>query len=196
MRIICDMDEVIVDMMTPLLCEYNKRYGADINIDDITQWQLPGDMMDIFYSCNFFAELPRIPRAVHGLNLLGNMGHEIVIASNSMNVPEIAYQKTQWVDNYLRRFKGNLILTARKDMLQGDVIIDDNPDYLINSPCPIKICMDRPWNRGIDELEKYKYTYDVGSGDLHLDVTNNNFNRVYNWQDILKLFEGGAFKVW
>ena len=195
MRIICDMDEVIVDMMGPLLCEYNKRYGADINIDDITQWQLPGDMMDIFYSYNFFAELPVIPRAVHGLNLLGNMGHEIIIASNSMNVPEIAYQKTQWVDNYLRRFKCNLILTARKDLLQGDVIIDDNPDYLINSPCPIKICMDRPWNRELGEHQAIGVTAH-GDEDRFIMWGGDIDYRVHNWQDILKLFEGGAFKVW
>ena len=79
--------------------------------------------------------------------------------------------------------------------MQGDIIIDDNPDYLINSPCPIKICMDRPWNRHILEWEKPKYYYEVGSGEAGVEMVSD-FYRVYNWQDILKLFEGGAFKVW
>ena len=123
-------------------------------------------------------------------------GHEIIIATNHSNNDYIAADKVLWVQRNLPMLSTNMMIGARKDVLQGDIIIDDNPDYLINSPCPIKICMDRPWNKNIAELEWRTYTYEVGSGDLPVDTTNHDFYRVHNWRNILKLFESGAFKVW
>ena len=184
MIIICDMDEVIVDMMNPLLNRYNEKYQADIVIDDIVQWELPQDMKDVYMERDFFYELPHIEGSLGGLHQLKQWGHEVIIATNHSDNGYLANQKVAWVKEMMHSFSANMMIGARKDLLQGDVIIDDNPDYLINSPCPIKICMDRPWNQGIEfkELITPNSIY-----KLQLE----NFLRVYNWQQILALFEGG-----
>ena len=191
MRIICDMDEVIVDMMNPLLKRYNERFGSDITIEDITQWELPQDMKCIYKQEYFFFQLPPIVGATEGVRQLMEWGHDIIIATNHSADGFIAGEKADWINEFLPELEGNMMIGARKDLLQGDVIIDDNADYLINSPCPIKICMDRPWNRELisNAVECGRYEY-VGGRIAH------DFYRVSDWQQILDLFAGGACKIW
>ena len=177
-RIILDLDEVVCDMMNPLISMHHDRYNSDIIIDDVTGWDLPPDMVEIFTTPGFFLHLPIIPGAADGVKKLLEWGHDIIIATNHSNIDYIAADKVLWVQRNLPMLAANMMIGGRKDVLQGDVIIDDNLDYLMNSRCKIKICVDRPWNRELDEWQHF------------------NLYRVYNWQDTLKLFEGGAFKVW
>ncbi len=145
MRIIVDLDEVIVDLMGPLLKEYNRRYKADILIEDITQWNLlTKDMCDIFKEPNFFLELIPLPGAIFGVNELINQGHEVVIASSPSRHPGIAKDKLAWCSLWLQR--AELVLTERKDILDGDMIIDDAIHHLENFN-GLQVVMDRPWNR-------------------------------------------------
>ena len=145
MRIILDLDEVVCDMMNPLITTHNDRFNSDITIDDITSWDLPIDMVEIFTESAFFPNLPPIPGAIDGVKKLLEWGHDIVIATNHSDNNYIAADKVLWLQEHLPELAGNMMIGGRKDILQGDIIIDDNPDYLLNSPCPIKICMDRSW---------------------------------------------------
>ena len=186
MRIILDLDETVADMLNPLISMHHDKYNSDIIIDDVTGWDLPHDMVEIFTKPGFFLHLPPIPGAIDGVAKLLEWGHDIIIATNHSNIDYIAADKVLWVQRNLPMLSTNMMIGARKDVLQGDIIIDDNPDYLINSPCPIKICMDRPWNKNIAELEWRTYTYEVGSGNLPVDITNHDFCRVSNWHQILR----------
>ena len=196
-RIILDLEEVVCDMMKPLISMHHDRYNSDVTIEDVIQWDLPRDMVQIFIEPGFFLHLPPIPGAIDGVRDLLSWGHEIIIATNhSNNDYYIAADKVLWVQRNLPMLSSNIMIGSRKDVLQGDIIIDDNPDYLINSPCPIRIVVDRPWNR--EHIVTMKDG--LGGGEYKMQLNwfgvNDNFYRVYNWQDILKLFEGGAFKVW
>ena len=196
MRIICDMDEVIVDMMNPLLKRYNEKYNSDITIEDVTQWELPQDMKDIYMERDFFYELPLIDDALMGICQLKSWGHEIIIATNHSDNGYIANQKVSWMKEMMPGSSANMMIGARKDLLQGDVIIDDNADYLINSPCPIKICMDRPWNRELEEREYLAISAHGVKESQSIVIRGDIDERVYNWQQILDLFAGGACKIW
>ena len=183
-------------MMNPLISMHHDRYNSDVTIEDVIQWDLPRDMVQIFIEPGFFLHLPPIPGAIDGVRDLLSWGHEIIIATNHSNNDYIAADKVLWVQRNLPMLSSNIMIGSRKDVLQGDIIIDDNPDYLINSPCPIRIVVDRPWNR--EHIVTMKDG--LGGGEYKMQLNwfgvNDNFYRVYNWQDILKLFEGGAFKVW
>ena len=169
-------------MMNPLISMHHDRYNSDVTIDDVTQWNLPRDMVQIFIEPGFFLHLPPIPGAIDGVRDLLSWGHEIIIATNHSNNDYIAADKVLWVQHNLPMLSNNMMIGARKDVLQGDIIIDDNPDYLINSPCPIKVCMDRPWNR-----------QPIIARDSN---TSGWCYRVDNWQQILALFKKGVLKKW
>ena len=195
-RIILDLDEVVCDMMKPLISMHHDRYNSDVTIEDVIQWDLPRDMVQIFIEPGFFLHLPPIPGAIDGVRDLLSWGHEIIIATNhSNNDYYIAADKVLWVQRNLPMLSSNIMIGSRKDVLQGDIIIDDNPDYLINSPCPIRIVVDRPWNR--EHIVTMKDG--LGGGEYKMQLNwfgvNDNFYRVYNWQDILNLLEGGAINI-
>ena len=191
MIIICDADEIIVNMMPQLLEEYNAKYQSDIEIEDVTQWQLPADMKEVYSEHHFFYDLKPVEGAIDGIKQLLAWGHDVVVATNHSNDEQIAKEKVEWFNRYLPEVAKNMMIGHRKDLLQGDVIIDDNADYLINSPCPIKICMDRPWNRELISNAVECGRYECVSGGVAHD-----FYRVSDWQQILDLFAGGACKIW
>jgi 5'(3')-deoxyribonucleotidase len=173
-------------MMTRLIEIHNKQYSSDVTIDDVTQWDLPRDMFEIFHGMDFFGSLKPIPGAIEGVKQLVRWGHDVVVATNHSDDFAIAADKILWVQRYLPELSGNMMLGARKDILQGDIIIDDNPDYLINSPCRIKICMDRPWNRSYG----YEFPLLTESGAFaeqwHRKMV---VYRVNNWIKILSLLQ-------
>ena len=177
-------------MATVLISEHRDLYNSDITIDDFTGWDLPADMVEIFTKPGFFLHLPPIPGAIDGVKKLLAWGHDIIIATNHSNIDYIAADKVLWVQRNLPMLAANMMIGGRKDVLQGDIIIDDNPDYLINSPCSIKICMDRPWNRHLAIKEtKIVNVTPTGSLQSFYDTfkTGHIDCRVYSWQEILDM---------
>ena len=196
MIIICDADEVIVNMMPQLIKEYNEKYQSDIEIEDVTQWQLPADMKEVYKEYRFFYDLKPVEGAIEGIRQLIKWGHDVVIATNHSNDEQIAKEKVEWFNRCLPEVANNIMMGHRKDLLQGDVIIDDNAEYLLNSPCGIKICMDRPWNRELEKAQVAEVTTHGDDEQTFVKWVGDIDYRVYNWQGILDLFAGGACKIW
>jgi len=142
--IFVDMDEVLAQFIKPLINEYNRRYSSDITIEDITQWELPKDMYAIFHEDNFFINLLPYAGSKNGMKHLKDKGHDVVIASNPSHNSYIAAQKMEWLEMHFSGFP--LILTERKDLLCGDLMIDDGAHHLETFE-GWKIVMDRPWNK-------------------------------------------------
>ena len=149
MRIICDMDGVLVDFINPLLEDYNRMYKENLKPEDIAEWSLPEEMVEIFMNDpNFFMRLRLYKGAEEMLARLRDSDHEIILATSPSQNPNIAAQKVQWVkDNlHLPEYCKNLALVERKDILQGDVIIDDNPAFFRGFD-GVTLLVDQPWNR-------------------------------------------------
>ena len=163
MRIVMDMDQVIVDMMNPLLRVYNGINNKMLTLEDITEYQLPEDMLRLIYRKNFFLELPPMPGAIDGMRTLGKH-HDIIIASSPSEDGEIAKEKMVWTTIWLPEFLPHLHLVHRKDRLIGDAMVDDCPEYL-ESFDGVRIVRDMPYNRHL--------TFD---------------ERVNGWDDILEVF--------
>ena len=151
MRLIIDMDGVLVDLANPLLAIYNREKGTSIKLEDIIQYDLsiyPG-MSDIFKRPGFFRKLKPFPGALEALRELHEAGHEIVIASNHMQIHHIWREKYDWLLDNVKGVTYSPYFTDRKDNLCGDLILDDCPAYLEAFP-GITVCMDCPWNRGVE----------------------------------------------
>ena len=54
------------------------------------------------------------------------MGHEVFIASTApWNNPDAWGQKRNWIEKNIPALKRKMFLTHRKDLLMGDILIDD-----------------------------------------------------------------------
>ncbi len=156
MKIIMDMDEVIVDLLGPLTKKYNERYGSTFTRDDITAWELPKRMIDIFKEDDFFLRLPPLPGAIKGMRDLKALGHDVIIATSPSGTPRIAKDKMYWVKGWLPEFLDKMIITGDKRNVTGDLICDDYHMNLVDWPGPYKVVMDRRYNRDFDMPNLYR----------------------------------------
>jgi len=182
-----DMDEVIVDMLSPLCIKYNELYNKNLKVSDIKSYNLAkyiGDEgFEIINEPGFFANLQPIEGAIETIKkLIDEDNFSIFIISSPMN-GHCAYEKYQWVKEYLPFFNiKNLILVGNKGELlskidcSGDcenkvgILFDDCPEYLkkFNG---IRVVMDREYNNdlvvGVDcdyRVDEWDEFYEIVNG--------------------------------
>ena len=82
-----------------------------------------------------FSTFDVIPGAKDGIDKLIDMGHDVYIASTPpWNNPAAWGQKRDWIEKHFPALKRKVFLTHRKDLLDGDILIDDStyrgqPDF-------------------------------------------------------------------
>ena len=82
-----------------------------------------------------FSTFEPIKGAIDGVKKLEEMGHDLFIATTPpWNHPDAWGQKRNWVEKHLPTLKRKMVLTHRKDLLIGDILIDDSrwrgqPDF-------------------------------------------------------------------
>ena len=74
-----------------------------------------------------FSKFEPMPGALEAVRDLIEMGHDLFIATTPpWNHPDAWGQKRHWVEEHLPKLKRKMFLTHRKDLLIGDVLIDDS----------------------------------------------------------------------
>jgi len=82
-----------------------------------------------------FSTFEPMKGAIDSVKKLEEMGHDVFIATTPpWNHPDAWGQKRNWVEKHLPTLKRKMFLTHRKDLLIGDVLIDDTafrgqPDF-------------------------------------------------------------------
>lgn len=119
-------------------------------------------------------DLKLLPRAKEVITSIINSGNKVIFISAT---PEsIQDYKRKWM---LKQFpmlsKDDIIFTEKKELLNVDLMIDDNPNFMSKFTCPF-ILFKQPWN---SYEEKYPDNVIICS----------------NWNEIEKfLFEGNVIK--
>ncbi|HJV45967.1 MAG TPA: hypothetical protein VJ824_09635 [Bacillota bacterium] len=159
--LLLDMDDVIVDQSLTWVKRIYEKTGIHFNREEWTDWQLsnhlPSDIVHlIFEEINkepgFFRYLPPKEGAIEGIREL-SCYYDIVFVSAGEHY---AYQdKYYWIEDNLPFLpKPNLILTHRKDLIIGDILVDDGPHNLLSSPVKTKIVFDGPWNKQLTQFPR------------------------------------------
>lgn len=159
LQIILDSDGVLAEPIKKVLILYNKEYKDNLKYEDITDWDLckfqkeGSDICKYFRDKNFFRDLPVIFEAQIYVKKLIDDGHDVIIATASHKNGVI--DKFDWFEEYFPFVKyENIIPISRKDLLLGDVMLDDGGHNLLTSKCKYPVVFDSPWNRN-KELDKF-----------------------------------------
>jgi 5'(3')-deoxyribonucleotidase len=133
MKIVCDLDSIVVDLMTPWIASHNAVHVDDATIETFTSWDMHRHVAagvkiySIINQPGFFRHLQMLPGAEAGLKELVGRGHEVWLvtaASFACNYGD----KVEWMAQYLPFIpKQQTAIMHAKHEIHADVLIDDGP---------------------------------------------------------------------
>lgn len=158
LRILVDMDDTIENLSEAWVEYLNNEHGTDVKHRDITSWQMSDFFPELtaeqvyapLYKEEFWKTLRPLNDSVKVLNRLVKAGHEVYIVTAS-DYRTIKMKMEHVLFKYFPFLSwDNVVVTNNKQIVQGDVLIDDGVHNLENSNC-VRFLMDAPHNREYDE---------------------------------------------
>lgn len=172
LTILVDMDGTIEKLLDVWLYRLNTKFGTNVTCEDVTDWDVSKafptlnrkDVFDVLMDDTIWCEIEPIDDAPTVLEGFIRDGHKvyIVTATPYESIP------AKMNDLLFRLFPflswENVIVASRKQLILGDVLIDDGAHNLIGGPYK-KLLYDAPYNRNINDEE-------------------HEIIRVHNWNEI------------
>lgn len=174
MTILVDADGVLENLTSELTALLNEKYGTDVQFEQMREWGFSKAFPELTYEQIFSAELEEtlydrirpIGGAPEYLKKLIDDGNTVyVVTSTPYEAVSLKIKKV------MERFFPfltweNFIIASRKQMIKGDVLIDDGIHNLLGGDYR-KILFDAPYNRDYD-------------------AEANGMIRVSSWEEIYK----------
>ena len=169
------MDDVIENLSVTWIDYLNNKYGTEVDREIVRDWDMAAAFPELtreqIYSplCDpeLWKAVPPKEGAAKYMSMLLEDGHEIYIVTTSdyrtikTKTEEVLFKYFPFID------WNHVIITSSKQMIRGDVLIDDGIHNLIDGEYE-KILFDAPYNRNFN-------------AEAHGIV------RVSNWEEIYEL---------
>ena len=177
MTVLVDMDDTMEQLLEALVSRANERFGRNASVEEVTDWSIvcafPGiqkkQVLDLMFEPDFWEDVKPVPGAAEALKHFMDEGHEVYVVTATEF--EHVYEKMKKV--LFRYFPfitpRQVIITGRKQMIRGDVLIDDGIHNLEGGEYR-KILFTRPYNR-------------------EYDAEANGMIRVNNWDEIVEIID-------
>ena len=176
LKIFCDIDGVIWDIMGVFIEIYNRIYKENIKYEDVDDWYFfPQDRWEVVYPLTLL-EINKYSILEEGISdflFLLNEHNNVNMLTKEQNTIEVLKNKLTELDIVEGKQYNTITkldIDDKKVNYKADIYIDDNPNIIkdmIDYPKRILLLFDQPWN------QKY-------------DVFNiKNVIRIYGWNDIL-----------
>lgn len=168
-----DCDGVLRDLLSEMCITYNNYFKENIKPENVIEYDLDKTFtkcleIDGITAIDWFMldngiiinNSNVLPKAKEAMDILHEKGYYIII---------VTYQKhwlnkndtTNWLA-YNNIYYDSICFTNKKNLIKGDIIVDDNIDFL--KQCDENnerlICIDAAYNIGKHTYEHYKSLYD------------------------------------
>lgn len=173
LTILIDMDDTMETLLDAWVKWLNKKYGRNVTCEDVTDWDVtkayPGltkaEAYDPLNHPEIWDDVRPIEGSVEGIKHFIDCGHKVMIVTAS-NYETLAAKMDKVLFKYYPFIKwDDVIITSNKQLIKGDVLIDDGFHNLEGGDF-YKILVDAPYNRSCDAK---------AAGMV----------RVYNWDEIV-----------
>ena len=163
-----DIDGVLRNILKPMCELYNDEFCTDIKPKDVNRYNV-NEMFplvkEVFgisaveyfferHSYSVFRCAPRYEGVTKAINKLRKLGHKIVIVSFQKSL-ENKIDTLNWLKSN-KIYYDDICFTSNKNIVNGDVMIDDNPDFLyqITGNCQT-ILIDMPYNQECKDFTRF-----------------------------------------
>ena len=157
LTILVDADGVLENFSETWVAYLNQKFGTHVSHDDVREWDMtkafpmvdPQAVLSTELDPELYLGLQPISGAAEVLQRLLSEGHEIFIVTNTHY--KIAIEK---LEGTLLKYYPFLpwrqyIFTHKKQMIKGDVLVDDGIHNLVGGDYE-KILFSAPYNRDFD----------------------------------------------
>lgn len=177
MTILVDLDDTIEQLLKALVERANERFGRNASVDDVTDWSIvcafPGitkqQILDFMRDADFWDTVEPVPGAAEALKHLMDEGHQVYIVT-ATEYEHVAEKMKGVLFRYFPFISWEqVIITCRKQMIRGDVLIDDGVHNLEGGEYK-KILVTAPYNRDYD-------------------AEANGMIRVNSWDEIVRIID-------
>lgn len=159
LTVLVDFDQTLNNLNEAWVAYLNERHGTTVKTDDIKCWDMtkafptltPNEIFKPLLEEALWERVIPLPKAYDNICKLKYDGHKVyvVTTSNPVTVP-IKLQKVLF--KYFPFFTYNdVIITSHKQLIIGDVLVDDAPHNLEGDTTYAKILISAPHNRSFDE---------------------------------------------
>lgn len=157
MVILVDADGVLEDLSQKWVVYLNEKYGTSVRYEDLTEWDMtaafPGLTREQVYGIDldeeFYSRLEPIPGAPEAVRRMMEDGHRVFVVTTTPYQAVKAKLERAIFRYYPFLTWKNIIITADKHLIRGDVLIDDGVHNLLGGDYR-KILVTAPYNAGFD----------------------------------------------
>lgn len=138
LTILVDMDDTLENLSEIWISSLNESHGTTVCVDDIREWDMTKSFPTIegsqvyapLFDENMWKRVTPLPGAVEYLKRLIDDGHKVVIVTAS-HQDTVAMKLNNVLFRYFPYLSTkDVIVTSQKQMISGDVMIDDAPHNL------------------------------------------------------------------
>lgn len=159
-RILIDFDDTVTNFLEEVIIEYNRLYGTNHSINEVTEWVIPSSfeygLFSVLEKTDILATITPKLDSVEYINKWINEGYDVFIVSDCCNCSKSYGEKLEWLKTYIPKFDlSHFIPCKEKYIISGDVLIDDNLDNLnkwsLHNPYGMDLLMTAQHNKQIKD---------------------------------------------
>lgn len=157
LKILFDADDVAETLLDGWVKILNERYGTNVFAEDVTDWDVSlafptltkQQVYSVLQEDELWANLTPMPGAQEYLQHLHDEGHELyMVTATDYRTCRVKIERILELFPFLDA--NHIIIAHNKQMVMGDVLIDDGPHNLVIGHY-FRILFDQPHNRRFDE---------------------------------------------
>lgn len=160
MIILLDVDGVLADFHGGILELIRDLFGLNLTIQDFKNWdytsaleseQMKKELREHIKQAGFISGLKPYPEAQEAVGKLRALSEVYCVTSPNHTVPTWIPERYEWLTHYFSISPQDVILTGKKHLIDGDVMIDDHPGNVASwntkHPNGFGYLWDRPYTK-------------------------------------------------
>lgn len=168
--ILCDMDEVVADLLSEWLRIYNEKWNDTLSREQVTAWDIRkfvrkecgAKAYDILRDPGLYPAVQPIEGALETITHLRMQGHRVVFVTScvigSVDAKMRWLQKNGFIDHGAT--PKDFIAAKDKFLVGGDVLIDDGPHNITAFDRPT-ILFSQPYNESMNHPYRARSWADI-----------------------------------